>query len=75
MKAASDGLRELLVVEPPAALDALVLERALAEFQRCALSRRKLSSRELPSEVVEGPARDRAMCPQTPCVVLSPVRS
>lgn len=65
MKEASDRLCELLVAEPPATLDALVLERALAEFQRCAR----------PSAEVESPARDRAPCPQNPCVVLSPVRS
>jgi hypothetical protein len=65
MKHPCDRLPELLVAEPPAALDALVLERALALFQRCAR----------PSREVESPARDRALGQPEPCPLLSPARS
>lgn len=70
MKASIDRLAELLDAEPPAALDALVLERALLVFERCAAS-----TREEPSADVKGPARDRALDPVKPCPLLSPVRS
>jgi hypothetical protein len=71
MKASLDRVAELLAAEPPAALDALVLERALATFQRCAGS-----SRHVPSDDVKGPARDRALDQTQACPgVLSPVRS
>lgn len=70
MKDAEELLRELIIAEPPAALDALVLERALLEFQRCAVS-----TREGPSADVKSPARDRALDPIKPCRLLSPVRS
>jgi hypothetical protein len=58
LKSTSDRLPELLTLEPPAALDALVLERALLVFQRGAR----------PSVAVKGPARDRAADP-TPALL------
>jgi hypothetical protein len=65
MKDPWDRLPELLVAEPPAALDTLVLERALVAFQRCAR----------PSGEVESPVRDRALGQPEPCRLLSPARS
>ena len=58
-------LPELLVAEPPATLDTLVLERALAEFRRCAR----------PSADVESPARERALGQPAASSLLSLVRS
>ncbi|MET0412989.1 MAG: hypothetical protein ABW217_16910 [Polyangiaceae bacterium] len=71
MKDPCDRLPELLVAEPPATLDALVLERALLAFQRCAA----VASCARPSGDVESPARDRALGQPEPCQFLSPVRS
>jgi hypothetical protein len=66
MKALHERLPELLLdAPPPAALDALVFERALAVFQRCAR----------PSADVEGPARDRALDPLETSPLLSLLRS
>lgn len=64
MKEPSDRLYELLVAEPPASLDALVLERALVEFQRCAR----------PIADVESPARERALGQPAASALLSLVR-
>jgi hypothetical protein len=65
MSASCSDLPELLVAEPPATLDTLVLERALGVFQRCVR----------PTGDVERPARARALGPPETSPLLSLVRS
>lgn len=74
MNASIDRLAELLDAEPPAVLDALVLERVLATFRRCAASSKSVPSEGGPSKDVERPARDRAPGPPAACPLLNPAR-